>query len=115
MSRPAARLMKKLISGYAYELYITSTAIHFFFLVSLSLSQSLGCTLYALAYSHSPFETAQTTEQGGSIAMSVLNGVYKHPVNAGSIYSEGLRGLIDFMLKVDPSERPNIHQVRHVV
>ncbi|KAF8529872.1 kinase-like domain-containing protein [Gautieria morchelliformis] len=72
---------------------------------------SLGCTLYALAYSHSPFETAQTTEQGGSIAMSVLNGAYKHPANAGSIYSEGLRGLIDFMLKVDPHERPDIHQV----
>ncbi|KAF8525758.1 other/NAK protein kinase [Hysterangium stoloniferum] len=72
---------------------------------------SLGCTLYALAYSHSPFETAQTTEQGGSIAMSVLNGSYKHPANAGSIYSEGLRSLIDFMLKVDPNERPDIHKV----
>ncbi|KAF8573020.1 other/NAK protein kinase [Ramaria rubella] len=72
---------------------------------------SLGCTLYALAYSHSPFETAQTTEQGGSIAMSVLNGAYKHPANAGSIYSEGLRTLIDSMLKVDPNERPDIHQV----
>ncbi|GJJ08228.1 hypothetical protein Clacol_002437 [Clathrus columnatus] len=72
---------------------------------------SLGCTLYALAYSHSPFETTQTTEQGGSIAMSVLNGAYKHPTNASSIYSEGLRNLIDFMLKVNPSERPDIHEV----
>ena len=44
--------------------------------------------------------------------MSVLNGAYKHPSNASSIYSEGLRGLIDYMLKVDPRERPDIHQVR---
>lgn len=44
--------------------------------------------------------------------MSVLNGAYKHPANASSIYSEGLRNLIDFMLRVNPSERPGIHQVR---
>lgn len=43
--------------------------------------------------------------------MSVLNGSYKHPTNASSIYSEGLRNLIDFMLKVNPTERPDIHQV----
>ncbi|KIJ52504.1 hypothetical protein M422DRAFT_223049 [Sphaerobolus stellatus SS14] len=72
---------------------------------------SLGCTLYAMAYSHSPFETLQTTEQGGSIAMSVMNGAYKHPANASSIYSEGLRNLIDFMLVLDPKNRPDIHQV----
>ncbi|EDR08386.1 uncharacterized protein LACBIDRAFT_145246, partial [Laccaria bicolor S238N-H82] len=58
---------------------------------------SLGCTLYALAYSHSPFENTQTTEQGGSIAMAVLNAQYKHPQSA---YSRGLRDLIDSMLKV---------------
>ncbi|KAF9451923.1 protein kinase [Macrolepiota fuliginosa MF-IS2] len=69
---------------------------------------SLGCTLYALAYSHSPFENTQTTEQGGSIAMAVLNAQYKHPESA---YSQGLKNLIDAMLKVNPKERPNIHQV----
>jgi len=69
---------------------------------------SLGCTLFALAYSHSPFENMQTTEQGGSIAMAVLNARYKHPQSA---YSQGLRDLIDSMLKVDPKDRPDIHQV----
>ncbi|KAG5638476.1 hypothetical protein H0H81_012408 [Sphagnurus paluster] len=69
---------------------------------------SLGCTLYALAYSHSPFENTQTTEQGGSIAMAVLNAQYKHPSSA---YSQGLKDLIDSMLKVNPAERPDIHKV----
>ena len=70
--------------------------------------QSLGCTLFALAYSHSPFENTQTTEQGGSIAMAVLNAQYKHPQSA---YSQGLRNLIDAMLKVNPAERPDINEV----
>lgn len=72
-------------------------------------SQSLGCTLFALAYSHSPFENTQTTEQGGSIAMAVLNAQYKHP---NSAYSQGLKDLIDGMLKINPKDRPDIHQVR---
>ncbi|KAF9532483.1 other/NAK protein kinase [Crepidotus variabilis] len=69
---------------------------------------SLGCTLFALAYSHSPFENTQTTEQGGSIAMAVLNAQYKHPQSA---YSQGLRDLIDTMLKVNPTDRPDINGV----
>jgi len=69
---------------------------------------SLGCTLFAMAYSHSPFENTQTTEQGGSIAMAVLNAQYKHPSSA---YSQGLRDLIDSMLKANPKERPSIHRV----
>ncbi|EKM48782.1 uncharacterized protein PHACADRAFT_266143 [Phanerochaete carnosa HHB-10118-sp] len=69
---------------------------------------SLGCTLFALAYSHSPFENTQTTEQGGSIAMAVMNAQYKHP---SSQYSQGLKELIDSTLKVNPQDRPDIHQV----
>jgi len=69
---------------------------------------SLGCTLFAMAYSHSPFENTQTTEQGGSIAMAVLNAQYKHPSSA---YSQGLKDLIDGMLKGNPKERPDIHKV----
>ncbi|KAJ2988907.1 hypothetical protein NUW54_g8961 [Trametes sanguinea] len=69
---------------------------------------SLGCTLYALAYSHSPFENTQTTEQGGSIAMAVMGAQYKHQPSA---YSQGLRNLIDSMLKVNPKDRPDIHEV----
>ena len=41
--------------------------------------------------------------------MAVMNGQYKHPAN--SAYSQGLRDLIDNMLKVNPQERPDIHQV----
>jgi serine/threonine kinase 16 len=69
---------------------------------------SLGCVLFALAYLHSPFENLQTTEQGGSIAMAVLNAQYKHPTSG---YSQGLKTLIDSMLKVNPEERPDIQQV----
>ena len=73
-----------------------------------STMQSLGCTLFALAYSHSPFEDIRMTEQGGSIAMAVLNAQYKHPQSA---YSQGLKDLIDSMLKVNPTERPDINEV----
>lgn len=75
-------------------------------------AQSLGCTLFALAYSHSPFENMQTTEQGGSIAMAVMNAQYKHPQSA---YSQGLKNLIDSMLKVNPADRPDIHQARSLL
>ena len=40
--------------------------------------------------------------------MAVLNAQYKHPA---SNYSQGLKLLIDSMLKVNPQERPDIHQV----
>ena len=70
--------------------------------------QSLGCTLFALAYLHSPFESLQTTQQGGSIAMAVMNAQYKHPQSA---YSQGFKNLIDATLKANPVDRPNIHQL----
>jgi serine/threonine kinase 16 len=75
----------------------------------MNFSQSLGCTLFAMAYSHSPFENTQITEQGGSIAMAVLNAQYKHPAN--SAYSQGFKELVDSMLKVDPKDRPDVHKV----
>ena len=92
--------------------YTTSLAFDNNHYLTHCLTQSLGCTLYALAYLHSPFETLATTEQGGSIAMAVMNAQYKHPSN--SAYSQGLRDLIDSMLKSDPAKRPDIHQVRTV-
>lgn len=82
--------------------------VHFAIVLLIPYPQSLGCTLFALAYSHSPFENTQTTEQGGSIAMAVLNAQYKHPQ---SPYSQGLKNLIDSMLKVNPAERPDINEV----
>lgn len=70
--------------------------------------QSLGCTLFALAYLHSPFESLQTTQQGGSIAMAAMNAQYKHPQSA---YSQGIKNLIDVTLKANPADRPGIHQL----
>lgn len=40
--------------------------------------------------------------------MAVLNAQYKHPTSG---YSQGLKTLIDSMLKVNPEERPDIQQV----
>ena len=40
--------------------------------------------------------------------MAVLNAQYTHPQSA---YSQGLKNLIDSMLKVNPAERPDINQV----
>jgi len=91
--------------------YVAPSVIHYFTTVFF-LVQSLGCTLFALAYSHSPFENTQTTEQGGSIAMAVLNAQYRHPQ---SVYSQGLKDLIDSMLKVNPAERPDINEVCNIL
>ncbi len=42
--------------------------------------------------------------------MAVLNAQYKHPQSA---YSQGVRNLIDRMLKVNPAERPDINEVNN--
>lgn len=70
---------------------------------------SLGCTLYAMAYGTSPFETLQQSEFGGSIAMAVLGGKYSFPAN--DYCSESFRDLIKMMLVVKPSDRPDIDAV----
>ena len=100
-SRQASLSTRKLTYGYGSTFHAHEPRTDI-------VLQSLGCTLYALAYLHSPFETTQTTEQGGSIAMAVMNAQYKQPSSA---YSQGLRDLIDSMLKADPQQRPDIHQV----
>ncbi|KAF8981491.1 hypothetical protein BGZ46_002705 [Entomortierella lignicola] len=72
---------------------------------------SLGCTLYAMAYGTSPFETNQIN-QGGSIALAVLNGNVRFPtVDQSDRYSSDFRDLIKAMLVVDPAMRLDIHQV----
>lgn len=77
---------------------------------------SLGCTLFAMAYGTSPFETAQQSEHGGSIAMAAMGGKYSFPAGEGEAqgghYSERFRELIRRMLRVNPDERPTIQQVR---
>ncbi len=69
----------------------------------------MGCLLFALAYSHSPFETPQTTEQGGSLAMAIMNAQFKYPRD--SPYSENLKNLISSCLKVHAQERPTINEL----
>merc|ERR1712093_788394 len=66
---------------------------------------SLGCTLYALAYGHSPFEV-----EGSSVVLAVRNGQYRFPAS-DKVYSQGLRDLVKFMLVLDPKKRPDIHAV----
>ena len=41
--------------------------------------------------------------------MAVMNAQYKHPNT--SLYSQGLRDLIDSMLRSDVKQRPDIHEV----
>ena len=67
-----------------------------------------------MAYGTSPFETAQQSEHGGSIAMAAMGGKYSFPPgeDQGGHYSERFRELIRRMLRVNPDERPMIQQVR---
>ncbi|KAJ1907733.1 Serine/threonine-protein kinase env7 [Tieghemiomyces parasiticus] len=69
---------------------------------------SLGALLYALAYGPSPFE-CQMNEQGGSIALAVMNGKYAVPAN--DPYSPAVSQLVKFMLVTDPAQRPTIAEV----
>lgn len=68
---------------------------------------SLGCVLYAMAFLHSPFETPDTTAQGGSLALAITNGAYRMPDE----YSEQTRALIAACL-VDARARPTIAEVQ---
>ncbi|TIA99612.1 hypothetical protein E3P92_01789 [Wallemia ichthyophaga] len=70
---------------------------------------SLGCTLYALAYSHSPFEDPKQAAQGGSIAMAAQSGRFTYPAN--DTHSDTFKAIIEACLKIDPSKRPTINQL----
>ncbi|KAL7413919.1 kinase-like domain-containing protein [Mrakia frigida] len=75
---------------------------------------SLGCTLFAIAYSYSPFE--DPAQAGGSISMAVASGSYRHPraPAAQQAYSDGFRKLIDGCLVVRKEERWGIDKVIEV-
>ncbi|CAG8628055.1 5051_t:CDS:2, partial [Paraglomus occultum] len=68
---------------------------------------SLGCTLYAMAYGKSPFESS-STEDGGSIALAAINAQIRFPEN--DQYSSEFKDLITYMFVVEPKQRPDIHQ-----
>jgi serine/threonine kinase 16 len=68
---------------------------------------SLGCVLYALCFFVSPFETVYM--KGDSIPLAILSGKIPFPEN--SPYTEDMHSLIQFMLRINPMERPYIYSV----
>ncbi|XP_055850748.1 serine/threonine-protein kinase 16 [Episyrphus balteatus] len=68
---------------------------------------SLGCVLYAMCFFHCPFDPIY--EKGDSVALAVLSGNINIPEN--SIYSQDMHELIEYMLRLDPMERPFIYSV----
>lgn len=68
---------------------------------------SLGCTLYAMCFYESPFDTVY--QRGDSVALAVISGNIHIPDNTD--YSAALLELIRSMLSVDPSSRPDISEV----
>ena len=71
---------------------------------------SLGCTLFSMAYGESPFEMT-INQQGGTMALAVLNRQFYFPNSKKDIYSRTLQDLISWMLNTDPNARPNIDKV----
>lgn len=72
---------------------------------------SLGCTLYAMAYHYSPFETPSMLEQGASTALAVLNNKWDFPKGEREIYSEGFKEIVRRCLVTKPEERADIDEV----
>lgn len=72
---------------------------------------SLGCTLYAMAYHYSPFETPSMLEQGGSTALAVLNAKWDFPRDEGEIYSQGFKEIVARCLVADPEKRADVEEV----
>ncbi|PWN37909.1 kinase-like protein [Meira miltonrushii] len=71
---------------------------------------SLGCTLYCMMYSYSPFETPTMMEQGGSVAMAVLQNNWKFPTDNDS-YSQATRKIIERCLVTKVEDRAKIDEV----
>ena len=67
---------------------------------------ALGCTLYCLAFGHSPFETSRE----GVLRLAILNVKWQTPPNncstIGEKYSEGTISLIRDLLSASPQDRP---------
>ncbi|KAG5187516.1 kinase-like domain-containing protein [Tribonema minus] len=72
---------------------------------------ALGCTLYALAFGRSPFESPRD----GVLKLGIINGRFDFPRGnrnaAGCAYSAPFCGLISWMLNPDHTQRPHLPQV----
>lgn len=71
---------------------------------------SLGCTLYCMMYSYSPFETPTMMEQGGNVAMAVLQNNWKFPTD-NDTYSQATRKIIERCLVTKVEDRANIDEI----
>lgn len=69
---------------------------------------SLGCTIYALMYSKSPFEK-QEQDSGANLNMAIGNGRYEFPKTPP--YSDCLKGIVSRCLMVNPVERPSVDDI----
>ncbi|CAN0294389.1 unnamed protein product [Ascophyllum nodosum] len=72
---------------------------------------ALGCTLYAMAFGHSPFETPRD----GVSKLAILNGAFSFPRGGrgphGDEYSKGFCDLVSWTLTVDQASRPRCPEV----
>ena len=77
----------------------------------ISVSMCVGCLLYFMLYSVSPFERV-LGEAGGSLALAVANGEAKFgPLPAEEKCTPQLKRLVVSCLTVDPTKRPFISSV----
>ena len=75
---------------------------------------SLGCTLFALLYGHSPFEPpTESNLVGDSIALAVTQGQFKFPES--NYLDWGAKEVVKMCLVVDPEARPSVGEVRGLV
>jgi NIMA (never in mitosis gene a)-related kinase len=65
---------------------------------------SLGCVTYEMLTLHPPFRAKDMEE----LYKKVLKGQYKR---VGDKYSSDMNDIIDYLLKVNPKERPNCEQI----
>ena len=70
----------------------------------------LGCTLFCLAFGHSPFESVRE----GVLRLAILNGRFTVPAGRrmrSVVFSEGFVALIQQMLAVEITQRPFLPEV----
>jgi serine/threonine kinase 16 len=70
----------------------------------------LGCSLYCLAFGHSPFESTRE----GVLRLAILNGRFSYPPHyrhRDCQFSEAFVGLVSDMLQLAPRDRPSAADV----
>lgn len=68
----------------------------------------LGCTIYALMYSISPFERAER-DTGASLNLAISNRKLDFPSSPN--YSQGLKDVVESCLTMDAGQRPSIDEI----